>query len=70
MPFQKRKEMRSVSPSSDLSVLERGGNAVELPSTSFVMRLVIWFGLLHFRKCVLKFVRHLQPALGKTHDGI
>jgi hypothetical protein len=25
MPFQKRKEMRSVSPSSDLSVLERGG---------------------------------------------
>jgi hypothetical protein len=26
MPFQKRKEMRSVSPSSDLSVLERGGN--------------------------------------------
>jgi len=30
MPFQKRKEMRSVSPSSDLSGLERGGNAVAL----------------------------------------
>jgi hypothetical protein len=28
MPFQKKKEMRSVSPSSNLSGLERGGNAV------------------------------------------